>query len=122
MPNLANICSLMKSSLLSLCLSALLAVPAFARDLQTIEGELAIAKNMFVVVSDQEISAGSDFDDSIAKSRRVMLAGYSPEEAETLNKLAGKRVRAKGILTQAFTRYHTEPLVLVLRGLPEEIK
>jgi len=112
----------MISSILSVGLLLSLSASAFARDVQTIEGSLEIAKNMFVIVSDRELSAGSDFDDSIAKSRRVMLAGYSPEEAEILNELAGKRVRAKGLLTQAFTRYHTEPLVLVLRGLPKEAK
>ena len=95
---------------------------AFPRDLQTVEGTLEIAKNMFVIVSDRTLSAGSDFDDSIAQSRRVMLAGYSTEQAEDLNKLTGKRVRASGILGQAFTHHHTEPLVLVLQGLPKEIK
>jgi hypothetical protein len=99
-----------------------LTTAAFARDPQSIEGTLEVAKNMFVIVSDQTLSAGSDFDESIAKSRRVMLAGYSTEQAEALNNLAGKRVRASGILGQAFTRYHTEPLVLVLQRLPKEIK
>ena len=72
-------------------LLVLLGTAAFAQDPETIEGTLEIANNMFVIVSDQTLSAGSEIDDSIAKSRRVMLAGYSTEEAETINKLTGLR-------------------------------
>ena len=100
----------------------LLSVSAFSRDIQTIEGKLEIAKNMFVIVLDRELSGRSDFDDSLVKSRRIMLVGYPSEKVGALTKLASKRVRAKGVIGQAFTRYHTEPLILAIEGLPREIK
>ena len=100
----------------------LVSASAFSRDIQTVEGKLEIAKNMFVIVSDMELTGRSDFDDSSVRSRRIMLIGYPPEKIGALTKLAGKRVRAKGIVGQAFTRYHTEPLVLGIEGLPQVIK
>lgn len=99
-----------------------LAVSAFSREAQTVEGRLEIANNMFVIVADRELTGRSDFDDSLVKSRRIMLIGYPSEKVGALTKLAGKRVRAKGIVGQAFTRYHTEPLILNVEGLPREIK
>lgn len=99
-----------------------LAVSAFSREAQTVEGRLEIANNMFVIVADNELTGRSDFDDSLVKSRRIMLIGYPSEKVGALTKLAGKRVRAKGIVGQAFTRYHTEPLILNVEGLPREIK
>jgi len=77
---------------------------------------------MFVIVSDKELTGRSDFDDGSVKSRRIMLVGYPSEKVAALTKLAGKRVRAKGIVGQAFTRYHTEPLILGIEELPREIK
>jgi hypothetical protein len=105
-----------------LCLLALLTSPAFSGDTQTIEGNLEIAKNMFVIVTDRALSAGGEFDDSIVKSRRVELIGYSSEQVGALTKLVGKRVRATGILGQAFTQHHTEPLIISLKELPKKIK
>jgi hypothetical protein len=105
-----------------LLLLVLLASPAFSNENQTIKGDLEISKNMFVIVTDHALSGRGEFDDSVVKSRRVMLIGYSPEQAVALNKLVGKRVRATGIVGQAFTRHHTEPLIISLKELPEEIK
>ena len=105
-----------------LTLLLLFTLSAFARNTQTIEGNLEIANDMFVIVADRDFSGRSDFDDNTVTSRRIMLIGYASEKVKDLVKLAGKRVRAKGILGQAFTRYHTEPLVLSLEGFPEEIK
>ena len=110
----------LKASTVGVAALVAVAIPAFSQS--TIEGTLEIAKNMFVVVTDRPVSGGSDFDNSIVESRRVMLIGYTSEKTKTLAKLEGKRVRAKGVLTQAFTRYHTEPLVFSLHGLPKEMK
>jgi hypothetical protein len=100
----------------------LVSVSAFSRDIQTVEGKLEIANNMFVIVADKERTGRSDFDKSLVKSRRLMLIGYPSEQVAALTKLAGKRVRANGVIGQAFTRYHTEPLILAIEGLPREIK
>lgn len=85
---------------------------------QTINGKLEIARDQFVIVTKNPISGTSDFDDSVVSSRRIMLTGYTQNQADALKKLVGQNVSATGILGQAFSPYHTEPLVLVIEKLP----
>jgi len=92
----------------------------FSQNIKAIEGKMEIAKNMFVIVTDKSVTA-SELGNKVT-SNRVMLIGYDPSQLPSLHKLVGKRVQAAGTLGPAFTRYHTEPLVIAIKGIPKIIK
>lgn len=95
---------------------------ALCRDAESVEGKIQIKNNQFVLVTESPVAGRGEFDNTTVSSNRIMLIGYSPEQAAALKNLVGKNVRATGILGQAFTRYHTEPLVLVIKSLPKVIQ
>jgi hypothetical protein len=96
------------------------AATAYPQDNRTIEGKLEIANDMFVVVTEEPINA-TTFDETVS-SNRIMLAGQSAEQAQKIKRLVGKCVRATGIVGPAHTRYHTEPLIIVINSVPRVIE
>jgi hypothetical protein len=99
----------------------MLAIPnGLAQNKTTIEGDLAIAKDMFVIVMERPITAKSDFGES-KTSNRVMIISQTSEQAEKMKHIVGMRVRATGNLGAALTGHHTEPLFISIDAIPEVI-
>ena len=93
---------------------------AFSQNIKTIEGKMQIEKSQFVIVTTKSVTA-SELGNKVT-SNRVMLAGYSPSQVPALRKLEGKNVQATGNIGPAFSPHHTEPLVIVLEGIPKIVK
>ena len=93
-------------------------LPLAAQQTATVNGNLTIFKDQFVVKTSEAVEVEDDTMGKVS-SAQVQLVGYDQSDVPRLRSLVGKKVVVKGLLGAGHTRYHIVPLIISIDSIKE---